>query len=62
MTGLRPGELLGLRWEDTDLETGLLRVRRALKRDAGKGRAGLTPGALKTKQSRRALRMPAPAR
>jgi integrase len=63
MTGLRPGELLGLRWEDTDLDTGLLRVRQALKRGTdGKGRAGLTPGELKTAQSRRTLRMPAPAR
>jgi len=45
MTGLRPGELLGLGWEDADLDTGLLRVRQALKRGAeGKGRAGLAPG------------------
>jgi integrase len=62
MTGLRPGELLGLRWEDVDLDSGLLRVRQALKRTPDKGRAGLTPGALKTAQSRRTLRMPAPAR
>jgi integrase len=62
MTGLRPGELLGLRWDDVDLDGGLLKVRQALKRDAGKGRAGLTAGALKTPQSRRSLRMPLPAR
>ena len=28
--GLRQGELLGLRWEDVDLETGKLQVRRTL--------------------------------
>jgi hypothetical protein len=62
MTGLRPGELLGLRWEDADLDSGLLRVRQALKRGTEGGRAALAPGALKTPQSRRTLRMPAPAR
>jgi integrase len=30
--GLRQGEALGLWWEDIDLATGLLRVRRALQR------------------------------
>jgi integrase len=29
-TGMRQGELLGLHWEDVDLEAGALRVRRAL--------------------------------
>jgi integrase len=28
--GLREGELLGLKWDDVDLETGVLRVRRTL--------------------------------
>jgi integrase len=28
--GLRKGELLGLKWEDLDLETGMLQVRRSL--------------------------------
>jgi integrase len=62
MTGLRPGEMLGLRWEDADLDTGVLRVRQALKQGSGQGRAGLTPGTLKTQQSRRTLRMPTPVR
>jgi integrase len=29
-TGLRQGELLGLRWDDVDLEAGTLQVRRTL--------------------------------
>jgi integrase len=28
--GLREGELLGLKWDDVDMETGMLRVRRTL--------------------------------
>jgi integrase len=32
MTGLRQGELLGLRWQDVDLEAGNLRVTRSLQR------------------------------
>ncbi len=32
-TGLRQGELLGLRWEDVDLVAGVLRVRQALVRE-----------------------------
>ena len=34
-SGLRQGELLGLHWEDIDLETGMLRVRRQLQEVAG---------------------------
>ena len=49
--GLRIGELLGLRWEDVDLEAGLIHVRHSLKREKGKwcsGRLkGLTPGRLR---------------
>lgn len=29
-TGMRQGELLGLKWEDADLEVGTLQVRRVL--------------------------------
>jgi integrase len=32
-TGLRSGELLGLRWQDVDLDAGLIRVRCQLGRD-----------------------------
>jgi integrase len=34
-SGLRQGELLGLHWEDLDLETGMLRVRHQLQEVAG---------------------------
>ncbi|MGH9075485.1 MAG: site-specific integrase [Acidimicrobiales bacterium] len=37
VTGMREGELLGLRWEDVDLEAAELRVRGTLKRLAGRG-------------------------
>ena len=33
--GLRQGELLGLRWEDVDLESGTLQVRRTLTTTKG---------------------------
>lgn len=55
MTGLRPGELGGLRWDDLDSEAGVIRVRTAAKR--GDGRMVLA--ALKTPTSRRSLAMPA---
>jgi len=48
-TGLRQGELLGLKWDDIDLEAGTLQVRRALT--TAKGGPRLT--APKTKGSRR---------
>ena len=35
-TGMRQGELLGLKWQDVDLETGTLRVRRTLTGHGGK--------------------------
>ncbi len=49
-TGLRRGELLGLRWQDVDLDARVLHVRRSLQIDEnGKWRSG-DP---KTKRSRR---------
>lgn len=48
-TGLRQGELLGLKWDDINLEAGTLQVRRALTTAKG----GLRLAAPKTKGSRR---------
>jgi integrase len=53
--GLRPGELLGLSWEDVDFAAGTLRVRHSLKRIDGK----LVLSNPKTVTSRRTLTMPA---
>jgi integrase len=38
-TGLRQGELLGLRWSDVDLDAGTLTVTRPVDASAGDGRA-----------------------
>ena len=35
--GMRQGEVLGLRWEDVDLDEGRVRVRQALQRQTGRG-------------------------
>src|SRR5262249_9803415 len=52
--GLRPGEALGLRWQDVDLEAGVLRVQFALQRIEGR----LELDELKTRRSRRSLALP----
>ena len=52
-TGLRRGELLGLRWDDADLERGTLRVGRALVREGGRYALGET----KTKRGRRRVNL-----
>jgi integrase len=54
-TGMRRGELLGLKWDDIDLENATVRVRRTLTRiDNGKR---LALGPPKNKQSRRTIRL-----
>jgi integrase len=52
-TGLRQGELLGLKWDDVDLEAGTLQVRRTLT--TAKGSPVLS--APKTKGSRRSVKL-----
>jgi len=53
--GLRQGEALGLRWDDIDLENGILRVRQTLMRVSGRGLVFGTP---KSAKSRRDLSVP----
>jgi integrase len=52
--GLRQAELLGLTWDDVDLDAGLIRVRRSLQRVAGEYRLM----DVKTRLSRRDVVMP----
>src|SRR5919107_1409305 len=51
--GLRQGELLGLKWDDIDLEVGTLQVRRTLATAKG----GPVLSAPKTKGSRRSVKL-----
>ncbi len=57
MTGLRRGELLGLRWRDSDLDAGVLHVRQAAQWLPGQGWSFRPP---KTQRSRRPVAL-APA-
>ena len=50
-TGLRRGELLGLKWEDIDLAQGIIRVRRQVSRVNGE----IVEAPLKTKNSYRTV-------
>ncbi len=58
-TGLRMGELLGLRWQDISISAGTLSVRQTLARD---GRNGWTLAQPKSARSRRTIPLPATAR
>jgi integrase len=53
-TGMRRGELLGLRWQDIDLNSGTLRVVQSLEQT----KAGLRFKAPKTKHGRRTITLP----
>lgn len=53
--GLRQGEALGLRWQDVDLESGVLSVRTALQRVKGQG---LVHVDLKSVKSHRVIPLP----
>ncbi len=58
-TGMRRGELLGLKWKDIDFEKGTLQVRRIMSRVPSKlkteERKGYVEAATKTKKSRRSI-------
>src|SRR5688572_8116927 len=54
-TGMRQGELLGLKWEDVNIESGTLHVRRTLSTAMGEGFSFNPP---KTTKSRRRLKVP----
>jgi len=56
--GMRRGEVLGLRWVDVDLETGVIRVRQQLQRVGG----SLRTGPVKTRAGNRDLPIVALAR
>jgi len=56
--GLRRGEVLGLRWQDVDVERGILRVRQQVLRIGSQ----LQVGPVKTKAGRRDLPLPPLAR
>jgi integrase len=56
-TGMRQGELLALKWDDVDLERGVLRVRRTLTRSDN----ACVFGEPKSKKSRRTIRLTAGA-
>lgn len=54
--GLRQGEALGLRWEDVDLEAGVIHVRHTLQRSING--SGTRLGEPKTKKSNRSIPLP----
>ena len=56
-TGLRRGELLGLKWADVDLDRGILKIQRAISRQNGK----VVEAPLKTKNAYRTLPLSADA-
>ncbi len=58
LTGMRRGELLGLRWADLDLDRGSLAVRRTLSRG---GDSRLVSGEPKTASGRRQIALPSSA-
>jgi integrase len=56
LTGMRRGELLGLRWADVDLDAGALSVRRTMSRG---GSSQLEGGEPKTASGKRRVALPA---
>jgi integrase len=57
-TGMRRGEIAGLKWQDVDLESGTLRVQRALTRVPTSMGGGYQEAEPKTEGSRRSIILP----
>ena len=55
MTGLRRGELCGLKWTDVNFEQGVLRVRRSVSKKRG---GGVVEGETKTGAGMRTIQLP----
>ena len=63
-SGIRQGELLALRWQDTDLKNGLININRTVKRvktfdDIDKNKTKIIFQEPKTKSSKRSIPLPA---
>jgi len=59
MLGLRPGELLGLGWDEVDFKAGVIRVRYCLKKIRDEhGHLVIIRAELKTERSKRTIEMP----
>ena len=58
-TGMRQGELLGLRWRDLDLENARLSVRRTLAKGGGRVPAKIATAVTQRTQNHRNRRRPA---
>lgn len=58
-TGMRRGEVVGLKWSDIDLKRGIVQVRRAIVRRPTELGGGYAEAPLKTKKSRRSIILPA---
>ena len=60
VTGARRSEILGLAWEDVDLKSGMIRIRRGVQRMPSRLAIGtIAFTALKTKRARRVIQLPA---
>lgn len=57
-TGLRVGELCGLRWEDVDFENAVLSVKRTVQRVSSNGKSQVVIGSPKSRSSIRTIPIP----